>query len=78
MVLFIGKPYNNRAPAQPPGLPFFRARDEEAPRIAESEMSNTQHPLPRIRTGGDTTPVVTFGARIAIAPDPAAAHEVMP
>lgn len=41
-------------------------------------MSNAQHPLPRIRTGGGTTPVVTFGARIAIAPERAAAYETVP
>jgi hypothetical protein len=41
-------------------------------------MSNAQHPLPRIRTGGDTTRVVKFGARIAIAPEPAEAHEAVP
>jgi hypothetical protein len=41
-------------------------------------MSNAQHPLPRIRTGGDTTPVVKSGARIAIAPERAAARRAMP
>ncbi|WP_296523118.1 hypothetical protein [Rhodoplanes sp.] len=41
-------------------------------------MSNAQHPLPRIRTGGDTTPVVKSGTRITIVPGPAAAHEAVP